>query len=347
MGNMTNDGGFQFHNEAYLYYLLVLLVPIAVFILAAIINKMRLKRFGDPHLTQILMPEASKARQMLKIVLATLSLALIIIALARPQIKTETGEYTSESSEITVALDVSNSMLAQDIKPNRLENAKKAIQTLLRKTDYSNRVGLIVFAGEAYTQIPISSDYTAADLFLSVVSTDMVPVQGTNIRAAIELASKSFGPDTEAGKAIILITDGEDHEPEAIEAAEDAADKGIKIYTVGMGKKKAVPITNPKTGDYKKDAQGNTVLTKLNEGLLKQIAAAGEGFYTPGNYINSAIETVTADLEKLKKSKSKKEGFIYDELFKYPIAAALILLVLEFIVLERKNKYLKNIRLFD
>lgn len=347
MTEIANSGSFQFQNQEYLWYLFLLLIPAAVYILAAVINKKRLKKFGDSELVKRLMPDASQARQTAKFLMISLALALIILALARPQIKTETGEYTEESSEIIVALDVSNSMLAQDIKPNRLENAKKTIRSLLQKTNYSNRVGLIVFAGEAYTQIPISSDFAAADLFLSAVSVDMVPVQGTNLSAAVELASKSFGPNTEAGKALILITDGEDHEKKAIEAAENAADKDIKIYTVGMGKKKAVPIIDPETGDYKKNREGNTVLTKLNEKLLKQIATAGDGIYTPGNYIQSAIETVSEDLDKLKKSKSKKSGFIYNEKFKYPVTAALILLILEFIMLERKNKYLKNIRLFD
>lgn len=344
---MTNTSGFQFYNEQYLYALFLLLLPLTVFILAGIIKKYRLKQFGDPELVKQLMPDASKSRQIIKFVLATLALGLITIALARPQIKTETGEYSTESSEIMIALDVSNSMMAQDIKPNRLKNAKKAIHELLKKTNYTNRVGLIVFAGEAYTQIPISSDYAAADMFLSVVSTDMIPVQGTNLSAAIELASNSFGPDEESGRAIILITDGEDHEQRAIDAAKDAADKGIKIYTVGMGKSRAVPIIDPQTGEYKKDKEGNTVLTKLNEPLLKQIASAGKGIYTRGNYINSAISTVVKDLEKLKKSKSKKEGYIYDEKFALPITAALILLLIEFVMLERKNKYLKNIRLFD
>ncbi len=347
MKEMTNSGGFQFYNEQYLYFLFVLLLPIAVFILARIIKKYRLAQFGDSELVKRLMPDASKNRQILKFTLTLLALALIIIALARPQIKTETGEYNSESSEIMIALDVSNSMMAEDIKPNRLKNAKKAIRELLKETNYSNRVGLIVFAGEAYTQIPISSDYAAADMFLSVVNTDMVPVQGTNLSAAIELATNSFGPDEESGRAIILITDGEDHEQQAITAAENAAKKGIKIYTVGMGKDRAVPIIDPKTGAYKKDKTGKTVLTKLNEPLLQQIASAGEGIYTRGNYLKSAINTVVKDLEQLKKSKSKKEGFVYDEKFQYPATAAFLLLLLEFILLERKNKYLKNIKLFD
>ena len=347
MNEAQNINQFQFHNPEYLYGLLILLIPILVFIISNIMKKAQLKEFGDYNLVKQLMPDASKTRQFLKFLFATLALAMIIIAIARPQYGGEKRTVEKESSEIIIALDVSNSMLAEDLKPNRLEKAKKAIKELLKETNYSNRVGLIVFAGDAYTQIPISSDYGAAELFLSVVSPDIVPSQGTNLKAAIELAQNSFSPVMEEGKALIIISDGEDHEQAAIEAAKNIRKKGIKIYTIGMGGKRAVPIIDPKTGDYRKNRNGKKILTKLNDKLLKQIAKAGDGIYTAGNHINSAISNVTNELNKAKKSKSEEDIYKYDEKYHYPIAAALLFLIPEFFLLERKNKYLKNIRLFD
>ncbi len=347
MKEATNSIEFQFLNEQYLYLIFAISIPILIFILAQIIRNRRLAKFGDLEIIKQLMPDASKTRIIIKFTFTIIALILIIIAIARPRTQLSKEEATVESSEIIIALDVSTSMAANDIKPNRLEKAKSAIRTLLQKTNYKNRMGLIVFAGEAYTQLPITSDYDAADMFLSAVSIDMVESKGTNLRAAIELAGNSFGPDQDAGRAIIIITDGEDHEEQAIEAAKEVAEKDIKIYTVGMGKNSPVPFIDPSTGKYKLKKNGKHAKSKINESILTDIATAGNGEYTQGNYINSAMNEVAENLSKLKKSKLKKDGDNAKEWFEYPTAIALIILILEFILLERKNKYLKNINLFD
>lgn len=346
MNEATNINQFQFQNPEYLYGLFILVLPILIFIISNIIKRKKLEKFGDIKLVKQLMPDASKPRQYTKFILLILALSLLIFTIARPQYGGEKREVIKESAELIIALDVSNSMLAADLKPNRLKKAKKAIEKLLAETNYSNRVGLVVFAGEAYTQIPISSDYAAAEIFLSAVNPQMVPNQGTNIRAALELARKSFTPDTESGKAIILISDGENHEEEAIREAQKADREGIKIYAVGMGTQKAVPIINPETGDYRRDKNGKRILTKLNESLLKKITKAGQGVYSRGNHIDNAINIVVKDLEKIKKQKSQEDTYNYEEVYAYPLIAALILLILEFFILERKNKYLKKIKLF-
>jgi Ca-activated chloride channel family protein len=240
-------------------------------------------------------------------------------------------------------------MLAEDIKPNRLERAKQAVSRLIDNMR-SDRIGLVVFAGKAYMQLPITTDYAAAKLFLSTTSTDIVPIQGTAIGEAIGMATESFDETTHHSKAIIIITDGENHEGDVIEKAKEAAEKGIRIYTIGMGMPEGspIPVYNGSTRvGYKKDRQGATVVTKLNETMLQQIASAGNGIYIRASNTSVGLNKVLEDINKLEKTEIDSQLFSdYEDRFQYFIAIGLLLILIELLISERKSKWIRRIRLF-
>jgi len=248
-----------------------------------------------------------------------------------------------------IALDVSNSMLSEDIQPNRLEKAKRAIARLTERLS-NDKIGLIVFAGKAYTQIPITTDYASAKMFLGSINTEIVPTQGTAIGSAIDLAMSSFSPDLESSKAIIVITDGENHEDDAVEMAKKAAEKKIVVHTIGMGLPQGgpIPIYNAYgQKDFKRDQSGQVVVTKLDEAMLQQIAAAGGGTYIRANNTEVGINNVFDEINKMEKTELESRVYSdYNDQFFYFIVAAFALLVLEFAVMERKNNLFKNIKLF-
>ncbi len=338
---------FQFQNAEYLYLLFLIPVLILTYLWIQYRKGKALERFGDKELITQLMPEASSFRNWLKFIILNLVLIFMILAVSRPQFGSKLDEVERESAEIVIALDVSNSMLAEDIKPNRLTRAKKAITRLLQKSK-DDKIGLIIFGGQAYTQIPLTNDYSGAELYLEAVNTDAVPVQGTNISAAIEHGINSFDPETETGKVLIIITDGENHEEEAIAAAKKAYKQGITVCTIGMGLPKAVTIPDPKhPGRFKKDRNGNTVLTKLNENLLMQIAEAGHGIYTSGNNIEAGLARISEQLAQTSKSKVKMKVAEYDDNYMALVILALIFLILEFFILERKNRWLSKLKIFE
>jgi Ca-activated chloride channel family protein len=295
------------------------------------------------------MPFSSKGRPVFKFIVLMLALAFIITGTARPQFGSKLQKVKREGIELIIALDVSNSMMAEDIQPNRLERAKRAISRLVdRLTD--DKIGLIVFAGDAYTQLPITSDYNSAKLFLNSVSTQIVPKQGTAIGAAINLASNSFTPNGKANKAIVVITDGENHEDDAVSAAKDAVDKGILVHAIGMGLPQGSPIPVIQNGqkDYLKDRDGKVVVTKLNEQMLEQIAAAGNGIYVRANNAQVGLNALFDEINKMEKEEMESRVYSeYNDQFQYFFAIALVLILFEFIILERKNKYLKHIQLFS
>lgn len=273
----------------------------------------------------------------------------LIIGLADPQVGSKLVKAERKGIDIVLALDVSNSMLAEDIQPSRLERAKQSISKLIDELR-SDRIGMIVFAGKAYTQLPITTDYVAAKLFLSTVTTDAVPVQGTAIGDAIELAMKSFEENNMHSKAIIIITDGENHEGDALTKAKEAADKGIHIYTIGMGLPEGAPIPvfqgQNKIG-YKKDRQGNTIVTKLNETMLQQIASAGQGVYVRANNVSAGLSKIFDEINKLNKTEIDSTMFSdYEDRFQYFLVVSLIFLILELMVIERKSKWVRNLNLF-
>jgi Ca-activated chloride channel homolog len=337
----------QFANPLFLYALLVIPVLLLIYIFTQISKKKSLERFGDSSVIYKLMPLVSKRRGGIKFGIILTVLFLVIVAVARPQFGSKLREVTTEGVEIVIALDVSNSMLAEDIKPNRLEAAKRSISKMLENLD-NDKIGLIVFAGNAYTQVPVTTDYTATKMLLSTLSTNVIQEQGTAIGQAIELATKSYSPDNETNKALIIITDGENHEDNPVEAAREAHEKGIVIYTIGLGDTKGTPIPLEGTSNYRKDNQGSVIMTKLDESMLIEIANAAEGKYIRANNMRIGLNALYEEIEKL--DKMEMESVVYDEyedVFQYLIFLAILLLLLDYVILNRKNKKLEKLKVFD
>jgi len=338
---------FQFANPEFLYGLIFIPILALLFFLAWQYKKKALRSYGDLKIIADLMPESSIFRQYFKFGLVLFALTMIILALARPQFGSKLQEVKRRGVEIIIALDVSNSMLAADLKPNRLENAKQSISKLLDNLK-DDKVGLIVFAGDAYVQVPITTDYTSSKMFLSTVKTDYVQNQGTAIGAAIDLASKSFSPENQKNRAIIIITDGENHEDDAVSAAKEAKGKGISIFTIGMGLAQGAPIPENENGDFKRDNQGNVIVTKLDENMLQKIASAGNGMYIRASNSNSGLKNIYDEIDKMEKQELSSKVFSeYDDQFQYLIFFAFLALLIDFMLLERRNRYLKKIDFFN
>jgi Ca-activated chloride channel family protein len=278
-----------------------------------------------------------------------LALGLFIAGVARPQFGSKLKKIKREGIELIIALDVSNSMMAEDIQPNRLERAKRAISRLVDRLK-DDKIGLIVFAGEAYIQLPLTSDYNSAKLFLESVNTQVVPRQGTAIGAAVNMAIRSFTPDADASKAIVIITDGENHEDDPVAAAQEAVNNGIVVHTIGMGLPQGSPIPVMSDGqtDYMRDNDGNVVVTKLDEVMLEKIATAGNGIYVRANNAQIGLNALFDEINKMNKEEMETVVFSeYEDQFQYFFGAGLLLLLLEFIILERKNRYLMRVKLFS
>jgi len=341
---------FRFEHPNALY--LLLLIPILAFIhlYLAKRRKKALEEFGNPDLLNELMPNVSFKRPTYKFYLTLLAFILLIITIAGPQYGTKLQTVKRKGIELIIALDVSNSMMAKDIEPNRLERAKRAISRLIDKLS-NDRVGFIVFAGEAYVQLPITTDYPSAKMFLSSISTDIVGTQGTAIGAAINKGIRSFTTENEdINRAIIVITDGENHEDDPVAAASAAAEKGIKIYTVGMGLPKGapIPVIGGRNNEFMKDRDGNVVISKLDESTLQKIAITGDGAYIPANNIRNGINDLVDELGELEKSELEAKVYTdYDDQFQYFAALALLLIIIEFLILERKNRRLRHINIFN
>jgi Ca-activated chloride channel family protein len=338
---------FRFANPDYLYLLLVLPVLVLFYIYAIIRKRKALKKYGNPELLAELMPEVSYKRQHWKFWLLFGAITVVVFVIAGPQFGSKLETVKRQGVEIMVCLDVSNSMLAEDMSPNRLEKAK---QMLSRLTDgfVNDKVGLIVFAGDAFTQLPITSDYLSAKMFLSSINPSMVTSQGTAIGEAINLAVRSFTPSETSDKAIILITDGENHEDDAIGAAKKAAERGIRVNIVGMGQSNGSPIPIGSNNNFMKDKEGNVVITKLNEQMCQEIAAAGEGLYVRADNTNSALRALQNEIAKMTKSEIDSKIYSeYDEQFQLLAWIALFLLLAEFLTLDRKNRIFRRIKLFS
>ena len=339
---------FRIANPEYLYALLVIPALIAFFWYSRIQRRKALALFGQKDILSVLMPNVSAYRPVLKFIVLMVALASIILGVSRPQFGSKLKTEKRKGIELIIALDVSNSMMAEDIQPNRLERAKRAISQLVDKLS-NDKIGLIVFAGDAYIQLPITADYVSAKLFLNAISPQMVPTQGTAIGAAIELGMKSFNPQSTCSKAMIIITDGENHEDDAVGAATAAAKQGIVVYTIGMGLPQGAPIPDTSNGikTYRKDKSGNTVVTKLDEAMLQQIAQAGKGAYIRANNAQVGLNSLFSEVNKMEKSELETQVYAdYDDKFQYFIGLGLLLILLDFMILERRNKYLKNFKLF-
>ena len=320
---------------SYKFLWLLLLVPIipAGYAIAMAMRKRRINRFGDPRMVAQLMPHYSRAKGWVRIILFTLAFFFFVIGLARPQIGAKLSERQTKGAEIMICLDVSNSMLAQDYTPCRLERAKLAISSLVDKL-HDDRIGLIIFAGSSFVQLPVTTDYVSAKMFLSSIDAGSVPVQGTAIGDAIHTAMKSFSAQSEKSRVIILISDGENHEDDAVAAAR--AQAGIRIYTVGVGSSAGQPI--PVDGELLRDKDGNIVVSRLDEKTLRQVADAGGGAYIQAGNEEFGLNPIINDIRAMEGELFSSVVFEeYDEQYMYFFAIALILLVLEMLVGERRN----------
>ena len=337
---------FRFAQPVYLYALALIPLLALLHYLTDFRRRRRLREFGDPELLKPLMPDVSVWRRELKFWLLTAALGMIIVCLARPQYGTKIDSRTRRGIEAIVALDVSNSMLATDVSPSRLDKAKMLVSSLVDgMTD--DKIGLIVYAGDAFTQLPITSDYVSAKMFLDNISPSMINVQGTDIARAIELATHSFTQQEGVGRAIFVITDGEDNEGGAEAAAAEAAKRGMKVYVLGVGSPEGSPIPMPGSNGYITDNAGNTVISKLNEDMCRQISQAGSGAYIYVDNSSSALSALQKHVDKL--AKADIESVLYsefDEHFRDFAWAALILLIIETIILARRNRVLSRFRLF-
>ena len=338
---------FRFANPEFLYLLFAIPVLTAIYLYAVIARKKAIKRYGNPVLLSHLMPEVSTKRQHLKFWTLLAAISVLVFVIAGPQFGSKLETVKRQGVEIMVCLDVSNSMLSEDVSPNRLERAK---QMLSRMTDSftDDKVGLIVFAGDAFTQLPITSDYISAKMFVSSIKPTMVSTQGTAIGAAINLALRSFTPNEASSKTILIITDGENHEDDAIKAAMTAAERNIKVNVVGIGTPQGAPIPFGGANNYLKDKEGNVVVTMLNEQMCQEIAAAGRGIYVKADNTNTAMRTLLSEIDKMDKAELDSKIYSeFDEHFHTLAWIVLALLLIELVILERKNRVFGKVKLFS
>ncbi len=331
-----------------LWWLLTIPVFIIGYILYTRRKRRQLAEFGDPELVSELMPDASKARPVVKFSLLMVALALLIMAAARPQYGQKEKTVKRQGIEVMIALDISNSMMAEDVAPNRLDRAKQVLSKMIDRM-VDDKVGLVVFAGEAYTQLPITCDYVSAKMFLGTITPALIPTQGTAIGAALETSIRSFGSqESDAGRAIILITDGENHEDDAIAAAKHARELGIQVFVVGIGKPEGSPIPIAGTNNYIKDRSGQVVVSRLNEDMCQQIAQAGNGIYVRCDNTNTAMRALQQELDRIATAELETKVYAdYNEQYQSFVLIALLLLVIDFFILERKNHRLAKMDIFN
>lgn len=340
---------FKFEHPEYINLLWILPVMILIHIIYQRWKKKKYRLLGDEKVTSLMMPYRAPWRSQFKFLINLLITGSLIIALANPQIGSQLEKVKRQGIDIIIALDVSNSMMAQDIKPNRLERAKQSISRLIDDLE-NDRIGLIIFAGKAYTQLPITTDYSAAKLMLSSVSTNLVPVQGTSIGQAIEQSMSSFNVE-KSGKAIIIITDGENHDENTMKMVTEAAEKGIRIFTIGLGLQEGAPIPEFRGGEmigFKKDRSGSTVITRLDETMLQRIAEAGKGIYVRASNSQIGLNKIFDEIKRLEQNTYDVTSYSdYEDRFQYFIGFALVLIFINFIINERKSRLADKLRILD
>jgi len=337
---------FRFSNPEYLYLLLFLPAFLGIFWYSIRKQKQWINSFGVYQMVIKLVPGHSFKRIWIKFTIAVVAYSLIIFSLAGPQVGAKLTEVKRKGMEMIIALDVSNSMLAQDIKPNRIERAKQAISQLIDKFN-TDRIGLIVFAGDAYIQLPVTNDYASAKIFLSSINPGMIPRQGTAIGKAIELAVNSFSPNSNTGKVIVLISDGENHIDNPIDAATRAAENGISIYTIGIGSPAGAPIPIGTNQEFLKDSDGKVVITRLDEETLTKIAVAANGKYVRASNTKFGLLPIYESLKSVDRKEIKDKVYSeYSEQYQYVLVIAIVLLIAEVIILDRKTSLLSMINLF-
>lgn len=322
------------------YLFLILLIPV-FFVIQAVVLKLRkrkIRKFGDEELVEQLMPSYSRAKVWLRLSLFSLAFLFFSLGMARPQMGAVLKEHTARGAEVMIVLDVSNSMLAEDYSPNRLERAKLAISRVVDKLR-DDRIGLVVFAGNSFVQLPITTDYVSAKMFLNSISTGSVPIQGTAMGEAISTALRSFSAQSDKSRAIIVITDGENHEDDPVAAAEQAASMGVRVFTIGVGSPQGtmIPLED---GGYLEDRDGNPVVTRLDDKVLQDVAAAGKGLYIHAGNREFGLEPIINEIARMDDEEYNSIVFEeYDELYMYFLAVALFFLLIEMLVGDRRSKY--------
>lgn len=336
---------FRFENPIFLYLLLVIPVMLLLRWLSDRMRKKRVRRFGDYSLVKEMMESVSEVRPKVKFWIIMAAIAMLIIAMARPQTGAKISREKRQGIEAIICMDISNSMLATDVAPSRLEKSKLLVQNLVDKF-VNDKVGLIVYAGDAFVQLPITSDYVSAKMFMHNINPGLIASQGTDIAQAINLALVSFTPDEVAGKAIILITDGEDHEKNAVEMAKVAKEKGVRVFILGVGTDKGSAIKMP-DGHYLVDNAGETVISRLNQEMCKEIAEAGNGTYIYVDNTSRAQEKLDKEISKMQKGEAETVVYSeYNELFPYAALAAILLLIIEIVIMSKKNPLFENVKIF-
>lgn len=336
----------KFEHFTFLYGLLAILPLSLLFIYYVFWRNKAYKKLGDHHLVQHLIPEKTRYKYWFKFLLLLMGFMVLIIAIANPQMGTKYEKVKRSGVDVMIALDVSKSMLAEDLKPSRLERSKQFISRFIEQLQ-NDRIGLSVFAGKAYLQMPITIDYTAAKLFLQNINTDIVPTQGTAIAEAIELSTEAFNKDEKKHKVLVIISDGENHEGNVLEAVEKATEQGVKIYTIGVGSPKGAPIPQYKNGvqaDFKRDENGNIVLSKLNETALQQVAIQGDGKYFRLSSGTEEINAVVNEIAGMEKKNFEEKMFTdYEDQFQYFILIGFLLLVVEYFISDKQSIWWKSI----
>ena len=335
----------RFEDPIYLWMLLIIPILILMRFIVWRKRKRNLRKFGDPSLLKEMMPDVSKYRPTIKFCLLLSAITILIFMIARPQVGSKISHEKREGIEVLIALDISNSMLAQDVIPSRLEKSKLLIEDLVDHFT-NDKVGLVVFAGDAFVQLPITNDYVSAKMFLQNINPSLITTQGTDLARAISLSQSCFTQREHIGRAIIVITDGEDHEGGALEAAREAYKKGINVFILGVGTSKGAPIPDG-NGGYLKDNSGQIVLSALNEQMCQQVAKAGNGVYIHVDNTSDAQEKLNKELSKLQSGISDTVVYSeYNEQFQIFGIILLLLLIVETILLESRNPLFKQINLF-
>jgi Ca-activated chloride channel family protein len=341
---------YQIEEPSYFIYLIVIPIIFAVFLLVSFWKGRTQKQFANAMLMQKLSPDRSSFKSYLKMILFLIGGAFLIVSLTNPKMGTKLETVKRQGVDIVFALDVSKSMLAEDIAPNRLEKAKQIISKIVDKLG-SDRIGIIIYAGNAYPLLPITTDHGAAKMFLQSASPNLVSSQGTAINDAINMARTYYNNDEQTNRFLFIISDGEDHQEDASSSIEEATKEGIKTYAVGVGTEKGGPIPMKENGvlqGYKKDNKGETVITRLNEGVLKEIADKGNGKYIMGNRTQETVDYVEDLLVKAEKSEFETKQFSdYKDQFQWFVGFALLFLVMDTLMLEKKTKWVQKLNLFN
>ncbi|WP_424492641.1 vWA domain-containing protein [Salinimicrobium sp. GXAS 041] len=341
---------YLLEEKIYFWFLLAIPVLVLLFLLVIIWKKRTQKKFADIDLFQRLSPNRSIIKSILKVVVLSLAIACLVVALVNPKVGTKLETVKREGVDVVFAVDVSKSMLAEDIAPNRLEKSKQLVTQIINNLA-SDRVGIIAYAGSAFPQLPITTDYSAAKMFLQGMNTDMVSSQGTAINEAIELATTYYNDEDQTNRVLFILSDGEDHQGEIENMVEAAAEQGIQIYTIGVGTQKGGPIPEKRNGiiqSYKKDRNGETVITRLDQQTLQEIASEANGEYIEGNVTSEVTEKVTEILQNMdKKEFEAKQVADYKSQFQWFLALGLFFLLLDIFLLERKTSWLRKLNLFN